>query len=77
MFQLAFRRLIIQGRLAEHLGEKAIDVDKMFREINLYGWAIKADERVQIVLCSLGKKTPPNMLTSKLMPEESMIIIKN
>lgn len=39
LFQLAFKRVSIQGRLSKYLGEKTIEVDKMFREINLYGWA--------------------------------------
>lgn len=48
LFQIAFRRLLINGRLAEYLGEKAVDVDMMLRELNLKGWAEKAAVRVKI-----------------------------
>lgn len=43
LFQMAFRRLIGQGRLAEFLGAKAVTVDKIFRELNMHGWAKRTE----------------------------------
>jgi acyl-homoserine lactone acylase PvdQ len=31
LFQLAFKRLIGQGKLSKYLGKKALNVDKLFR----------------------------------------------
>lgn len=41
LFQMGFRRYIGQGRLSELVGEKGIAMDKMMREINFYGDALK------------------------------------
>lgn len=46
LFQLAFRRVSVKGELSKYLGAKAIDIDKMFRELDLYGWAVRSAERV-------------------------------
>lgn len=46
LFQMAFRQLVVQGRLAEHVGEKALDLDKYMREINLLKWSKKMTERM-------------------------------
>lgn len=42
LFQLAFRRVSVKGQLSQYLGSKALDIDKMFREINLHGWAVRS-----------------------------------
>lgn len=46
IFQLAFRRASSRGELSKYLGAKAIDVDKMFRELNLAGWGKLSAEKV-------------------------------
>jgi penicillin amidase len=37
-FQMTFRKLVTEGRLAEFLGEAALPMDKFMRELNLGGW---------------------------------------
>lgn len=46
LFQMSFRRLLGSGRLSEFLGEKAIKVDKIFRELNMKGYSDKTALRV-------------------------------
>ena len=50
LFQMSFRRLLGQGRLSEALGEKTINVDKMFRELNLQGWSLQTVEKVNKII---------------------------
>ena len=46
IFQMSFRRLLGSGRLSEFLGEKALKVDQIFRELNMRGYSDKTEERV-------------------------------
>jgi len=41
------KRLVVQGRLSEYLGEVPLPMDKFMREINLKGWGSKMAERLQ------------------------------
>ena len=43
---MAFRRLLGSGRLSEYLGEKAIKVDKIFRELDMKGYSDRTEQRV-------------------------------
>lgn len=47
LFQMSFKRLVVQGRLAEYLGEKPLPMDKFMRELNLKGWGQRVAERLQ------------------------------
>jgi penicillin amidase len=47
LFQMSFKRLVVQGRLAEYLGEKPLPMDKFMRELNLKGWGQRMAERLQ------------------------------
>lgn len=44
---MSFKLLVIQGRLAEYLGEKPLPMDKFMREIGLNHWGNKVAERMQ------------------------------
>jgi penicillin amidase len=46
LFQMAFKLLVLQGRLAEHVGERAVNLDKYMRELNLLKWGKKMAERI-------------------------------
>jgi acyl-homoserine lactone acylase PvdQ len=46
LFQLSFKRLIGKGKLSKYLGPKALNVDKMFRELNFNYWAQRTAENV-------------------------------
>ncbi len=48
IFQMGLRRALGQGRLSEFSGNKTIEVDKMMRELDIYGWAVKSAEKVTI-----------------------------
>lgn len=37
LFQMTTKRLVVQGRLSEYLGEVPLPMDKFMREINLKG----------------------------------------
>lgn len=39
----------MRGQLSKYFGNKTIEVDKMFREVNFDGWARKSTERVIII----------------------------
>ena len=47
LFQMTMKRLVVQGRLSEYLGEVPLPMDKFMREINLKGWGSKMAERLQ------------------------------
>ena len=49
LFQLAFRRKLGQGKLAQYVGEKVFKVDKMIRELNFHGWGEKTAKRVKFM----------------------------
>lgn len=46
LFQMCFKRLVVQGRLAEYLGEKPLPMDKFMREVNLKGWGERTAQRL-------------------------------
>lgn len=46
LFQMTFKLLLIQGRLSEFLGEKALLMDQAMRELDLDGWGKLAAERM-------------------------------
>jgi acyl-homoserine lactone acylase PvdQ len=46
---LAFKRLIGKGRLSKYLGRKALNVDKMFRELKFWYWADRTAEKVTLL----------------------------
>lgn len=73
LFQLAFRRVSVKGQLSQYLGSKALDIDKMFREINLYGWADRSAQRVISNLFSCLEKIAQNIRILRLLRKESMI----
>jgi hypothetical protein len=35
---MSFRKLVVEGRLAEFLGEIVLPLDKFMREMDLNGW---------------------------------------
>lgn len=45
LFQMTMRGYVVQGRMAEFLGEKALDFDRFMRELNLKKWAEKRTAR--------------------------------
>jgi acyl-homoserine lactone acylase PvdQ len=47
LFQMSFKRLVVQGRLSEYLGEKPLPMDKFMRELNLKGWGDRMAQRLQ------------------------------
>jgi acyl-homoserine lactone acylase PvdQ len=56
LFQLAFKRATIKGELSRYFGARTVEVDKMFREINLHGWAQLSAKRVPIFLLSTKRR---------------------
>lgn len=75
LFQLAFRRASIRGELSKYLGLKAIEVDKMFREINLAQWSKLSADKVKHLIFSFWQRTPRNSKTSKHLQMESTVFI--
>lgn len=47
LFQMTMKRLVVQGRLSEYLGEVPLPMDKFMREINLKGWGSRMADRLQ------------------------------
>lgn len=47
LFQMCFKLLVVQGRLAEHLGELPLPMDRLMREVNLYEWGQRTAQRLQ------------------------------
>lgn len=46
-FQLAFRKILMEGRLSEVVGQKTVGFDQMVREVNLKHWAGRMAERIR------------------------------
>ena len=44
---MTFRKIVVEGRLAEFVGEPGLPLDKFMREVNIKYWGSKQAERLK------------------------------